>query len=885
MEDLVTLVIEVLFGLVFASALFTWLRRHDTLSRDVTVVFSGLAFIFALDVLGRIFGPMPKWLGLVAGLLLLAQPALTLQLLANAGLTRRILVVVALAAMLVTSVPLLLASQPAPGPLVVGALAVFFLTEGTAAVILAREARRRRGAARVRLAVGAGATALFGIALLFAGFRGGTGSVAEVATVGSRIAAVLSGLGYLLAFLPPRWQRRVLNSTAAFDYTEELLHRAAEGAPTGELWERLADTALRLTGARSAVVALAADGNQRIAALGASPAWLIRAREAVLGDIAIDRPADHQPAAAIRGVGPLVDAVAGRFVSVLPFDVGAGNAGALVLVFGNPSLFHEDDRRLLDILAVRTALTTERSIVLAEQTALTERLATSLEALRGASQAKSDFLASMSHELRTPLTAIIGFSELMRTEPEADEGRVTVQKEWVEHINRSGEHLLGLINDVLDLTKVEAGRIDLQREELDLRVAVSEALEGVRPLANRRSQTLWQAVEPAWVLADRGRMRQILYNLLSNAIKFTPEGGTIGVEVATDGGTVRLSVVDTGVGIAPADQMRVFDEFSQVGDVTARSGGTGLGLALTRRLTEAHGGEIQLESTLGEGSRFTVILPAVGAPSASAPGSAAEVEPRTITPLAARGVEVLVIEDDPSAVHLLRTYLEADGYAVRVAGDGETGLAQARSGHPAAIVLDVLLPGLDGWEVLRRLKADPEVRDIPVIVVTVVDERELGLALGAVDYYLKPVDRIALLARLGRYTFMHKVHEQKVRVLAIDDDPAALGLVSSALVPEGFEVVAHTDPVAGLAAAGKQEFDLIICDLVMPGMDGFEVIGRLQADPRTRPIPILVLTARTLTQEDKARLNGNILAILDKGVDVRQRLLEWMRRAVPRLAS
>jgi signal transduction histidine kinase/CheY-like chemotaxis protein len=884
MEDFVTLAIELLFGLVFAGALIAWIRRHDTLSRDVTVVFSGLAFLFALDVLGRFFGPMPKWLSLVAALLLLAQPALTLQLLANAGLVRRMLVVVALVAMLATTVPLLFVPRPLPGALVVGALAVFFLTEGTAAVILAREAQHRRGAARMRLAVGAVATALFGLALLFAGFGGATGSVAEIANVVSRVAALLSGAGYLLAFLPPRWQRRVLNATAAFDYTEKLLHRASEGAPASELWKELADTAIRLTGARTAVVVLEAAGNQHVAALAASPAWRITVRDTIVGEIDIRKVADHQHAASTRGASTLVDAVAGRYVSLLPFDVGGGSAGGLLLVFAHPSLFHEDDRRLLDILSVRTALTAERSIVLAEQSALTERLATSLQALRGASQAKSDFLASMSHELRTPLTAIIGFSELMRTEPEAGAGRVSVPTEWVEHINKSGEHLLGLINDVLDLTKVEAGRIDLQKEELDVRVAVSEALEGVRPLADRRRQTLRQEVEASWVLADRGRLRQILYNLLSNAIKFTPEGGEIRVEVAADTATVRISVVDTGVGIAPADQMRVFDEFAQVGDVTARTGGTGLGLALTRRLTEAHGGQVELESEPGEGSRFTVTLPAVGSPSAAA-GSPPQAVPHAVPAPRPRGIEVLVIEDDPSAVRLLRTYLETDGYTVRVASDGEGGLAAARSARPSAIVLDVLLPGLDGWEVLRRLKADPEVRDIPVIVVTVVDERELGLALGAVDYYLKPVDRVALLSRLAGFTFMTKVHGHETRVLAIDDDPAALGLLRAALEPEGFALVTHTDPVAGLAAASAEEFDLIICDLVMPGMDGFEVIAHLQEDPRTSAVPILVLTARTLTRADKARLNGNILAIVEKGEDVRERLLEWMRRAVPRLAA
>jgi signal transduction histidine kinase/CheY-like chemotaxis protein len=884
-EDLFALAIEVLFGLVFAGALITWLRRHDPLSRDVTLVFSGLAVLFALDVLGRVFGPMPKWLSLVAVLLLLAQPALTLQLLANAGLVRRLLVVIAFAAMLVTIVPLLLLPQPPPVLLIVAALGVFFLTEGTAAVIIAREAWHRRGAARMRLALGAGATALFGFALLFAGFGGATGAFAEVATMASRVAAVLSGVGYLLAFLPPRWQRHILNSTAAFDYTETLLHRAAKGAPVSELWEQLADTAIGLTGARTAVVVLEAAGAQRIAAIATSPAWLITVRNTNIGTIDIRQAADHQLASTIRGSGPLVHAVSGRYVSLLPFDVGGGSAGALVLVFAHPSLFHEDDRRLLDTLSVRTALTAERSIVLAEQSALSERLATSLEALRGASQAKSDFLASMSHELRTPLTAIIGFSELMRTEPEADTGRVSVPVEWVEHINKSGEHLLGLINDVLDLTKVEAGRIDLQKEELDVRVAVSEAIEGVRPLADRRRQTLQQEAEPGWVLADRGRLRQILYNLLSNAIKFTPEGGAIRVEVATEGASVRISVVDTGVGIAAADQIRVFDEFSQVGDVSVRTKGTGLGLALTRRLTEAHGGQIELESAPGQGSRFTVILPAVGSPTAAAPISPPPAETLKLAAPRRRGVEVLVIEDDPSAVRLLRTYLEADGYSVRVAGDGEMGLAVARSARPSAIVLDVLLPGLDGWEVLRRLKADPEVRDIPVIVVTVVDERELGLALGAVDYYLKPVDRVALLSRLARYTFMSKASADGVRVLAIDDDPAALGLLRAALGPEGFDLVTHTDPAAGLAAASEQEFDLVICDLVMPGMDGFEVIARLQADPHTRALPILVLTARTLTAADKARLNGNIVAIVEKTDDVRERLLDWMRRAVPRLAA
>jgi signal transduction histidine kinase/CheY-like chemotaxis protein len=891
MDQLITLTIEVLFGAVFLGALVTWVRRRDTLSRDVTLVFSGLTFLFVLDLVGRVFGPVPKWLPLVAALLLLAQPFLTLRLLSNAGLVRTPVVSIAFAAFLVTTVPLLLLPPPLPIPLVFGALAVFFVTEGTAAVALAREAWRRRGAARTRLAVGALATALFGFALLFAGFGGATGAVAEVATIVSRMAAVLSALGYILAFLPPRWQRRVLNATAAFDFTERLLHRASEGAPPRELWEQLADTAWRLTGALAAAVVLDEAGRTRVVAAATDRMPSDQTFDSLVAGLDLRRAADHAAASMLPAGGPLADAVGGRLLSVLPFDAGGGIAGAVVLVFAYPSLFHDDDRRLLDILSVRTALTAERAAVAAEQAALSERLAATVEALRGASQAKSDFLASMSHELRTPLSAVIGFSELMRLEPAASAGKVTVPLEWVEHINTSGEHLLGLINDVLDLTKVEAGRIDLQKEELDVRAAVSEAIEGVRPLADRRHQTLSQNASPAWVLADRGRLRQILYNLLSNAIKFTPDDGSINVEVATEGAEVRISVNDSGVGIAADDQKRVFDEFSQVGDVAAREGGTGLGLALTRRLIEAHGGQIELESTLGHGSRFTVVLPGAAAPSASAgAGSETVQSSSTLAPPSVEGVrrdrtEVLVIEDDPSAIRLLRTYLEADGYTVRVASDGESGIAEAKRRLPAAIILDVLLPGVDGWEVLRRLKADSGLRDVPVIVVTVVDERELGLALGAVDYYLKPVDRTALLARLSRYTFSTKVSQGTVRVLAIDDDPAALELVRAALVPEGFEVVTHTDPLAALAATVDGGFDLVICDLVMPGMDGFEVIAHLQQEPGTREIPILVLTARVLSEEDKARLNGNIIGIVEKGAGARERLLEWLRRAVRPLAA
>ncbi|HEY2887169.1 MAG TPA: response regulator, partial [Candidatus Limnocylindrales bacterium] len=507
-----------------------------------------------------------------------------------------------------------------------------------------------------------------------------------------------------------------------------------------------------------------------------------------------------------------------------------------------------------------------------------ERLVGVVGELESASAAKSDFLASMSHELRTPLNAIIGFSDLMRSSPAVD-GNVLVPTEWIEHVHRSGQHLLGLINDVLDLTKIEAGRMELIRESVDLAQVAGESVAGLRPVADQKGVRLEANVGSTLISVDRGRLRQILYNLLSNAIKFTPSGGLVSVAAERVDGTIRISVADSGVGISAADQGHVFEQFRQVGDASLRQGGTGLGLALTQRLVEAHDGRIELVSTPGVGSCFTVILPV--APTAdAAPSSLTDPVDRSIGETGPTRGDVLVIEDDPSAARLLREYLEADGYRVRVAVSGEAGLASARATRPGAILLDVLLPGLDGWEVLRRLKADAELRETPVIVVTVIDEREVGLALGAVDYLLKPVDRGALLSAVARY--LPSASElAPVRVLAIDDEQDALDLIAAALEPAGHHVTGARSGEAGLQLAQRGGFDLVICDLIMPGMDGFGVVAALKADERTKAWPILILTAHSLSASDKRRLSGRILGIVDKGSSGAAGLRTWLGQAMP----
>jgi CheY-like chemotaxis protein/anti-sigma regulatory factor (Ser/Thr protein kinase) len=372
----------------------------------------------------------------------------------------------------------------------------------------------------------------------------------------------------------------------------------------------------------------------------------------------------------------------------------------------------------------------------------------------------------------------------------------------------------------------------------------------------------------------------MLYNLLSNSIKYTPDGGSVRVEAVADGGEVKVSVVDTGVGIAPEDFGAVFEEFRQVGDPRERQSGTGLGLALTRRLAEAHGGRVEVESERGKGSRFTLVLPA-----------REDVVPLVVPPPAPRrrkierGGDVLVIEDDPSAVRLLREYLEPAGYVVRVAPDAETGLSMAGARRPAGIVLDVLLPGVDGWEALRRLKASRALRDVPVIMLTVVDERDVGLALGAVDYLVKPIQRTALLASLSRFAPRPATTGVPLRVLAIDDEPAALDLIRSTLEPAGFAVRSVASGREALDVVNREKFDLIVCDLVMPELDGFDVIAALKTDGRTAHIPILVCTGRDLSDVDKARLNGQILGIATKGTDGRDGLRAWLDRASEPLAT
>jgi signal transduction histidine kinase/CheY-like chemotaxis protein len=500
--------------------------------------------------------------------------------------------------------------------------------------------------------------------------------------------------------------------------------------------------------------------------------------------------------------------------------------------------------------------------------------------LRDANRHKSEFLANMSHELRTPLNAILGFSELMIDDTHEHYDAAT-RREFLQQIHTSGQHLLQLINDILDLSKIEAGHMELRLESVDVRQLADEVATTVAPLADKKHiQLVVDAAGVGEIVADRGKLKQMLLNLVSNAIKFTPDGGTVTISSRRLENEVEISVTDTGIGVAEEDHERIFEEFQQLDSGAGRQQqGTGLGLALTKRFVELHGGSIRLKSELGAGSVFTLALPLGAAREASAPSLPELSAPAAIDerPL------ILVVEDNSPAADLLVRHLERGGFRVQLAVTGPQALDLARRLQPLAITLDILLPELDGWAVLTELKRDESTRDIPVVIVSVVDDQELGRALGALDYFVKPVDAKGLLRRLEQFQFTARDGLRQRRVLVVDDEPSNRTWLTELLTPAGFTVELASGGQQAIDMVRESPPDLILLDLMMPGVSGFDVVETLQADADMRRIPIMILTAKNLTAAEKRQLNGHVAAILSRSTTGAADLigrLERLRRPV-----
>ncbi|MEW5938875.1 MAG: GAF domain-containing protein, partial [Chloroflexota bacterium] len=556
----------------------------------------------------------------------------------------------------------------------------------------------------------------------------------------------------------------------------------------------------------------------------------------------------------------------------VPIFIGGAVIGVLsVQNEKQENAYAENDLRLLGAIAANVGVAIQNA-------RLFQEAEEARRAAEEANQAKSAFLANMSHELRTPLNAIIGFTRIVRRKSEG--ALPEKQLDNLDKVLSSGEHLLNLINTVLDIAKIEAGRMEVQTSNFSLEALGEQCLQTAQPLIHPGVR-LEKDFEPGptLVYSDQDKIKQIVLNLLGNAAKFT-HTGRVRLVIRREGSRVSIAVSDTGIGINKEALERIFEEFQQADtSATRKYGGTGLGLSISRSLARLLGGELTAVSEPGRGATFTLVLPVhYGDASASLPdparGPAKEAESAR---QAGQRQLVLVIDDDPDAVYLLQESL-SQSYEIVGANSGLEGQKKARELRPRAILLDIMLPDKDGWQVLHDLKQDARTADIPVILLTIVDKKALGFRLGAAAYLLKPLDPDAVMAALRRVT--EKEGRPARQVLVVDDDPHVADMLRQILPERDFVLASAPDGVTGLESIERHRPDVLLLDLMMPRLDGFGVIDRLRQNPETQDLPIIVISAKELTSEESTRLKESAAYVMKKQGFDSERLLNEINKAL-----
>ena len=487
-----------------------------------------------------------------------------------------------------------------------------------------------------------------------------------------------------------------------------------------------------------------------------------------------------------------------------------------------------------------------------------------------ANRLKSEFLSNMSHELRTPLNSVMALSRVLISQ--ASQKLSEEEASYLKVIERNGKNLLVLINDILDLAKIEAGRMDVDLKLFPISSAVETIMERLEPLAEEKGLDLNQKI-PAdlpQIESDEIRVHQILQNLVGNAVKFT-HAGNVTVTAVSDAENIHIEIADTGIGIEEKDLPHIFEEFRQVDGSSARTyEGTGLGLTIAYRAARMLGGELRVESVFGKGSKFTLTLPIKWPEIMPGPGPVAPMPPVKIVQ---SRKAVLVVDDDPGVAAMIADYLIREGYGALTATSGKDALELALKHRPFAITLDVIMPDMDGWEVLQRLKENPGTKDIPVIIISVADDKEIGFALGAVGYITKPVNKDRLIAEISRIG-----GPAAHTVLIVDDNALERSEMAQIVEQEGLRAVVADGGATCMKLIGKSIPDVLVLDLMMPDMDGFAVLEKVRSDPATRNLPVIVVTAKELTDKDRKKLTGKVSSILAKSDTTSTALLEEIKQ-------
>ena len=562
---------------------------------------------------------------------------------------------------------------------------------------------------------------------------------------------------------------------------------------------------------------------------------------------------------------PLVRSMRGENVDAAELFIRNANvpAGRLLSITGRP--LRGDDGALKGGVVVLHDVTLQKRAQ--------EALVQAKDEAERTSQFKDQFLSTMSHELRTPLNAVLGFSDLLADERYGPLNEK--QRRYIDHIHTGGKHLLTLISDILDLSKIEAGRMELALESLTVEGAFAEVVSVMQPLVDKKAQLLSAHAAPGLTIrADSTRFKQVLMNLLGNAVKFTPNGGRIELAARLADGKVRVEVRDNGPGIPPDEQKRIFEAFYRLRESGKKSEGTGLGLAITQRLVELHGGELGLDSHLGQGSCFYFSLPATPSVKQSL-ARKIEIASRSTVP-----TRVLVIEDDRVTAQLIQSQLASAGYQVTLCEEPQNALDIAAQLQPSAITLDIVMKPKNGWEVLTQLKRDPRTADIPLIVVSIVDQPSMGTLLGADEYLVKPVDKITLLGAIARHARPRSGTRPGQPILVVEDDTPTREFIAEMLSAQGYSVATAADGAEARAQVTASLPQLVILDMMLPKVSGFELLGEWRASLRTAALPVFILTSKDLSQEEQHYLRTHAEVLLHKQQPWHDALIKQLEHVV-----